>query len=420
MNAQGFLQKELSKIDISVTKKITSFIYEDFSLNELLPYAATEEVFFFESKDEDYTFLGLGMARELPFSSADQFALHNPEEVLVLKKEFESNSKTLCYLPEWSFIRQNKQVKLIVHHSQEYKSYSPSNIIFNPTVWESFVGPWMSFDESPDSDEWKKMIQESSRLFRKKDLMKIVLSRKKIFTYDTPIDMLVMFREVYEANLSSSHYSIYQQSNYLESFISLTPERLFTLKGLNLETISLAGSTPRGANPEEDSKLEVELKNSEKLIREHEFVTKSISDRLNPLMKNLEISPLMTMKLPYIQHRQAKITGVLKESTTIETLVSLLHPTPAVGGIPYELSQEKILEIEKGVRSQYAAPIGIISLNLTEIVVGIRSAMIQGESITVFGGAGIVEGSEALEEWDETGAKMQPFIKVINKSVLQG
>ncbi len=418
MSAQGFLQKELSTIDKSVIQKITHFTYEDFSLSDLLAYAATEEVFFFESKDENFSFLGLGIAREIPISSADQFAIHNPEEVLVFKKEFESNSPTLCYLPEWSFVRKNNQVKLFVHQSQEYKSYSPSNIIFNPTVWESFVGAWVSFDESPDSDEWKRMINESSRLFRKKDLMKIVLSRKKIFTYDSPIDMLVMFREVYEANLASSHYSIYYQSNYHESFISLTPERLFTLKGNHLETVSLAGSTPRGKTPEEDLKLEIELTHSDKLIREHEFVTKSISERLSPLMDSFSISPLVTMKLPYIQHRQATITGVLKETTTIESLVNLLHPTPAVGGIPYELSQEKILEIEKEMRCQYAAPIGVISRDFSEIVVGIRSAKIQGETITVYGGAGIVEGSEALEEWDETGAKMQPFIKVINKSVL--
>lgn len=418
MNAQGFLQKELSTIDNSVIQKITHFTYEDFSLSDLLPYAATEEIFFFESKEEDFSFLGLGVAREVPFSSADQFVFHNPEEVLVLKKEFESGSPTLCYLPEWSFIRKNNQVKLFVHHSQEYKSYSPSNIIFNSVVWESFVGPWTSFDESPDSDEWKKMISEASRLFRKNDLMKIVLSRKKFFTYEAPIDMLVMFREVYEANLKSSHYSIYQQSNYHESFISLTPERLFTLKGNDLETISLAGSTPRGKTQEEDSLLEQELIHSDKLIREHELVTKSISERLSPLMNHFKISDLVTMKLPYIQHRQASITGTLKESTTIEKLVNLLHPTPAVGGIPYEASQSKILEIEKGQRRQYAAPIGIISKDLSEIVVGIRSAAIFGDSITVYGGAGIVEGSDAQTEWDETGTKMQPFIKVINKSVL--
>ena len=180
----------------------------------------------------------------------------------------------------------------------------------------------------------------------------------------------------------------------------------------------MAGSTPRGKDSKEDDRLENELIHSDKLIREHDFVTKSITECLTPLIENLKVDPLITMKLPYIQHRQAKISGLLKESTTIEELIELLHPTPAVGGIPHKKSQEKILEIENAKRLQYAAPIGIISKDLSEIVVGIRSAVIQDKSITIYGGAGIIEGSTAEEEWDETGAKMQPFIKVINKSVL--
>jgi isochorismate synthase EntC len=60
----------------------------------------------------------------------------------------------------------------------------------------------------------------------------------------------------------------------------------------------------------------------------------------------------------------------------------------------------------------------VISKNFSEIVVGIRSALIEGSMITVYGGAGIVAGSIAEEEWIETGTKMRPFIKVINKSVI--
>ena len=126
----------------------------------------------------------------------------------------------------------------------------------------------------------------------------------------------------------------------------------------------------------------------------------------------------MTMKLPYIQHRQAKVTGTLKETTTVLELIDLLHPTPAVGGIPHLKAKNKILEIEKEKRSYYAGPVGILSKDFSEIVVGIRSAYIQGQKLIVYGGAGIVAGSDAEEEWSETGIKMQPFIKVINKSAL--
>jgi menaquinone-specific isochorismate synthase len=99
-------------------------------------------------------------------------------------------------------------------------------------------------------------------------------------------------------------------------------------------------------------------------------------------------------------------------------LIEKLHPTAAVGGIPHQLAMQKILEIEKEERFLYAAPIGIISKEFSEIVVGIRSGFIKDKNLTIFGGAGIVKGSDAEEEWNETGIKMQPFTKVLNKSVI--
>jgi isochorismate synthase len=418
MNAESFLKEELKKIDSKVSQTHSSFIFNEFSLVDLLPFAATEEVFYFESKEEDFTVLGLGKSRDFTTLEANDFIENNPEEVLVYQDTFEQYLTPECYLPEWSFIKRNGKISLHIHQSKEFKSLSPSNLIFNLTVWESFVGPWISYEEQPESDEWESMIANCTRLFNKKTLEKIVLSRKKLFKYDQLIEMPVMFREIYNANLNSSHFSIYHQFNYQEAFLSFTPERLFTLKGNKLESISLAGSNPRGATPEEDQFLEENLASSDKLTREHEIVTKSIEAILSPILSDLQISKLFTMKLPYIQHRQAKITGTLKEETSPFELIKRLHPTPAVGGIPQEKAREKILEIEKIPRGYYAAAVGVVSKKFSEIAVGIRSGHILGQTLTVFGGAGIVAGSVASEEWSETGIKMQPFIKVINKSTI--
>ena len=418
MNAESFLKEELSKIDSTLSQKKSTFKFSEFSLIELLPFAATEEIYYYESKEEDFCFLGIGISRDFTVEDATYFIEKNPHEVLVYQDSFEQNFAPLCYLPEWCFIKRAGNVELLIHHSKEFKTFSPSNIMFNIEVWESFVGPWISYEEKPESDEWEQMIKSCHRLFQKKELEKIVLSRKKVFTYDTLIEMPVMFRELYNGNKSSSHFSIYNQFNYQEAFITFTPERLFTLKGQNLETISLAGSINRGNNPEEDKKLEEQLISSDKLTREHSIVTTAIERVLKPLMSSLEVSPLFTMKLPYIQHRQAKITGTLTEKTSPFDLINILHPTPAVGGIPQDIAREKILEIEKSPRGYYAAPVGVISKNFSEIAVGIRSGLILGPVLHVYGGAGIVAGSDASEEWSETGVKMQPFIKVINKSTL--
>ena len=119
------------------------------------------------------------------------------------------------------------------------------------------------------------------------------------------------------------------------------------------------------------------------------------------------------MKLPYIQHRLVTISAQLLSHISALELVVLLHPTPAVGGLPWGTAQSKILELEAYKRQSYAAPIGVISLHYSELAVGIRSALIEGSKLTLFGGAGIVKGSIAEEEWQEMGIKMNPFIKVV-------
>ena len=179
----------------------------------------------------------------------------------------------------------------------------------------------------------------------------------------------------------------------------------------------MAASAPRGKTPEEDQAFEKLLVSSDKLTREHNLVTEEILKKIKPLSNSIEVAALQTMKLPYIQHRSVPIKAVLKEKYNPLDLVTLLHPTPAVGGLPWDKAKIKIGELEPYKREYYAAPIGVISSQYSELAVGIRCALIEGATLTLYGGAGIVKGSVAEEEWNETGVKMNPFLKVVNNEI---
>jgi menaquinone-specific isochorismate synthase len=299
----------------------------------------------------------------------------------------------------------------------EYKNFSAPNLFFNTNFdlnhYDPFIPPWASYEEFPEHDQWTEMINACNTLFAKGDLEKIVMSRKKIYGYSEPLEAISFFKSLLEKNPPTT-YQIFNQTSFGKAFLSLTPERLFSIDHKQFESISLAGSAPRGKTPEEDAQFEQELKASDKLTREHNIVTNEIVKKLTPLSRELNVSPLETMKLPYIQHRAAPIRALLNEETDALTLVSLLHPTPAVGGLPWDKAKTKILELEPYKRDEYAAPIGIIGARYSELAVGIRSALIEGEVLTIFGGAGIVAGSVPEDEWNETGTKMNPFLKVVH------
>ena len=46
-----------------------------------------------------------------------------------------------------------------------------------------------------------------------------------------------------------------------------------------------------------------------------------------------------------------------------------------------------------------------------EAAITIRSGILRDENLEIYAGAGIVAGSEANAEWDETEQKMRPFLK---------
>ncbi len=427
MKIDEFLTKQITQVDDLLRQKNRAKDYSTFhttlprlDLSELLNYLCAEKIFYFKSKYEDSTFLALGRSKIVKSKDYEAFIQKNPKLYLIAAFLFEENAKQSEFiLPEWLFRTSGENTEIIISAPEESENFSSCNLFFNnlldPFAHDPDILSWSSYHEIPEHDQWITMIEECNQHFLKKELEKIVLSRKKIFTYDTPLDAVAVFQTLLaKNNQAKSSYAIYYQKSFEEIFISLTPEKLFSIKASLFESISLAASAPRGKTIKEDQYFEEMLTNNDKLIREHELVTKEIFKRLSSLVENIEISPIQTMKLPYIQHRSAPIKGSLKPSTSLIDLVNSLHPTPAVGGLPWDKAKNKIIELELVKRNHYAAPIGIVSSQYSELAVGIRSALLEINTLTLFAGAGIVEGSNPEEEWLETATKMHPFLKVVN------
>ena len=81
-----------------------------------------------------------------------------------------------------------------------------------------------------------------------------------------------------------------------------------------------------------------------------------------------------------------------------------------VGGLPRAAALEFIESHERAERGWYAAPVGWFdSLGNGQFVVALRSGLIHKDQVHLYAGAGIVQGSDALEEFDETEIKLRPM-----------
>src|SRR5579885_3436853 len=87
-------------------------------------------------------------------------------------------------------------------------------------------------------------------------------------------------------------------------------------------------------------------------------------------------------------------------------LAGLLHPTPAVCGVPTSTARA-IIERNEPERGWYTGGVGWMNADGSgEFAVALRSLLIEGSKLTAWAGAGIVEGSDADAEFDETEFKL--------------
>ncbi|MBK1880390.1 isochorismate synthase [Pelagicoccus mobilis] len=254
---------------------------------------------------------------------------------------------------------------------------------------------------------FKESVERVLKRIDEGEFQKIVLARALDLKADQafhPLEILNTLRERYE-----DCYAFSIANGKGQSFIGASPERLVSVAQGRVNVDVLAGTAPRGKTASEDARLGAGLLESEKDRREHQIVHESVCRRLQDLGLSVSESCNPSLKkLQNVQHLFVDVEARLEEGIHLLDLVASLHPTPAVGGTPREDAVPKICEHERFDRGLYAGPIGWINAKGEgEFLVGIRSALVDGENARLFAGVGIVEGSVPEREHLETNLKFQ-------------
>lgn len=262
-------------------------------------------------------------------------------------------------------------------------------------------------------DEWARIIERARRTFDSSALQKVVLSRIAQLQARDPIRISEML--TYLCAEYPDCYSFLFEPQPGHAFLGATPELLVRVKGVELETMALAGSIQRGKTAAEDAELAEALLASAKDRHEHALVVTALRDILQPGCSELTMAAEPTvLPLSNIQHLFTPVEARLRTEMGVLPLVEALHPTPAMGGMPRELGMAFIRANEPTLRGWYAAPVGWIDSNMEgAFAVAIRSGVVQKERAWAYAGAGIVTDSIPQAEWEETNWKFQPIIRSV-------
>jgi menaquinone-specific isochorismate synthase len=266
-------------------------------------------------------------------------------------------------------------------------------------------------EDIPSKINWFVNIESVLNILKSGKIKKIVLGRSSIFYFDKALRPLQIMQRLKEIEPFAYHFFIQPQEG--TAFVGATPERLYKRQGNLIESEAVAGTCARGATPEDDERLSETLLRSEKDHREHIMVRDHLKLLLQQFCRYLEVGEVKLLHQTKVQHLYSYIFGYLREKITDIDLLTLLHPTPAVGGFPRDGALQSIEELEPFDRGWYAGPVGWMSNNSAEFAVAIRSGLVNEKSVRVFAGAGLIEGSEAQLEWDEIETKISAFMSAL-------
>ncbi|WP_193596837.1 isochorismate synthase MenF [Microbacterium sp. YJN-G] len=209
----------------------------------------------------------------------------------------------------------------------------------------------------------------------------------------------------------------------VDGLIGASPETLVTSHARTVTARVLAGTTARGADPEEDAEASAALAASVKDLAEHRFAVQSVLATLRPHTRTLRADdePFI-LELPNLFHLATDVEGELGDGASSLDLVGAMHPTAAVAGTPTETAVEAIRRIEPFDRGRYAGPVGWIDASGDgEWAIALRCAQFApaasdasgARRVTAYAGAGIVAGSDPESELLETRVKFRPLVDAL-------
>lgn len=263
-----------------------------------------------------------------------------------------------------------------------------------------FISAPLRYKHDLSFTSFEKKLAIIKESIHQNQIQKAILKRETLFSFQNKIDLKSFFLKFCAINPNVFPF-IYQE-NEDSFFFGGTPERLFSREKLLLKTMALAGT----------STVDQFEKNGfffdEKIRLEFQIVLDEIAKTLASFSHEVFLNPVEIKQYQKLVHMHCLIEAKLKNAEDY-TLIEKLHPTAAIIGHPKKASLNLISQLEEKKRHHYASCLGYIQEDEADILVGIRSSIIEGNLLRAFAGVGIVKKSDPFKEWQELNLKIKPM-----------
>lgn len=270
--------------------------------------------------------------------------------------------------------------------------------------------------------------------FSQEAFKKGVLKLKKYITAGEAIQVVLSQRlsqktnvppfEIYRA-LRSINPSPYMFFLDFKDFhiIGASPEILVRVEDGVVMTRPLAGTRPRGTTPNEDEKLERELKSDEKERAEHIMLVDLGRNDIGRVSQpgTVEVSELMQVEhYSHVMHLVTHVQGKLRHNMSAIDALKACFPAGTVSGAPKIRAMQLIADLEPEKRGPYAGAVGYFSFSGNmDMAIAIRTMVVSNGTAYTQTGCGIVYDSQPESEYEETMNKAKALLKAVNQAESQ-
>lgn len=272
-------------------------------------------------------------------------------------------------------------------------------------------------------DEYRAMVKKAKEFIAAGDVYQVVLSQR--LSRRTTAHPFAIYRALRMNN--PSPYMVFMRfpggiGSPPLHIIASSPEMHVRLEEGVAELRPIAGTRRRGLTEEEDLALAEELLEDEKERAEHIMLVDLGRNDLGRVCEynTVRVEELMGVeRYSHVMHIVSDVRGKIRPGYDAFDLIRATFPAGTVTGAPKVRAMEIIDELEPTRRGIYAGIIGYVGYDGTmDSCIALRTAIMQGDTVHIQSGGGIVADSDPQREYEETLNKARAIAEAVDYAEL--
>jgi anthranilate synthase component 1 len=264
-------------------------------------------------------------------------------------------------------------------------------------------------------EEYHERVEKAKEYIVAGDIIQVVPSQR--LSRPTAAHPFSIYRALRRVNPSPYMYYLAMGDACI---IGASPEMLVRVEDGVVETHPIAGTMPRGKDPDEDAAIAERLANDEKERAEHVMLVDLGRNDIGRVSRagSVTVKDFMIVeRYSHVMHLVSRVTGRLRDGMSAYDALRACFPAGTLSGAPKIRAMEIISELEGRRRGPYGGAVGYFDFSGNmDTAITIRTIVHKDGIAHIQAGGGVVFDSVPDTEYQETLSKARATLQAITEA----